>query len=58
MKAASEPCVTLSISYFSGEEIEAQNVQSCGTWLAHSVEHATLDLGVVSSSPTLGVEIT
>ena len=29
-----------------------------GTWLAQSVEHATLDLGVVSASPTLGVEIT
>ena len=29
-----------------------------GTWLAQSVEHATLDLGVVSSSPALGAEIT
>ena len=29
-----------------------------GTWLAQSVKHATLDLGVVSSSPTLGVQIT
>ena len=29
-----------------------------GTWLAQLVKHATLDLGVVSSSPTLGVEIT
>lgn len=27
-----------------------------GAWLAQSVEH--LDLGVVSSSPTVGVEIT
>ena len=27
-------------------------------WLADLEEHATLDLGVVSSSPTLGVEIT
>ena len=27
-----------------------------GTWLAHSVEHVTLELNVVSSSPTLGVE--
>ena len=26
-------------------------------WLAPSVEHVTLDLGVVSSSPMLGVEI-
>ena len=29
-----------------------------GTWLAQSVEHATLDLGVVTLSPTFGVEIT
>lgn len=28
-----------------------------GAWLAQSVEHATLDLGVVSLSPTSGVEI-
>ena len=29
-----------------------------GTWLAQSEERVTLDSGVVSSSPTLGVEIT
>ena len=29
-----------------------------GAWLAESVERWTLDLGVVSLSPTLGVEIT
>lgn len=29
-----------------------------GAWLAQSVEHATLDLGVMSLSPTLGVDIT
>ena len=29
-----------------------------GTCLAQSVEHATLDLGIVNSSPTLGGEIT
>ena len=28
------------------------------TWLSWLVEHVTLDLGVVSSSPKLGVEIT
>ena len=27
-------------------------------WLAQSVEHVTLDLKVVSTSPLLGVEIT
>ena len=27
-------------------------------WLAQSVKHVTLDLGVVSSSPTLGMEPT
>lgn len=31
---------------------------SGGTWLAQSVKHVTLDLGVVSWSPTLGGEIT
>jgi len=29
-----------------------------GTWLAPLVKHATLDLGVMSSSPMLGVELT
>ena len=29
-----------------------------GAWLAQLVEHVTLDLGVVSSSPTMGVDIT
>ena len=29
-----------------------------GTWLAQLVEHMTLDLGVVSLSPMLGVELT
>lgn len=35
-----------------------QNDQARGAWLAQSVEHETLDLGVVSSSPTLGAEMT
>ena len=34
------------------------NYNARGTWLAQSVERGTLGLGVVSSSPTLGVEIT
>ena len=29
-----------------------------GPWLAQSVQHATLDLKVMSSSPVLGVELT
>ena len=29
-----------------------------GTWLAQSEEHVTFDMGVLSPSPTLGVEIT
>ena len=29
-----------------------------GAWSAQSEEHATLDLGVMSSSPMVGVEIT
>ena len=29
-----------------------------GTWPAQSVKHATLDLGAMSSSPTLNMELT
>ena len=29
-----------------------------GVWLAQLVEHATLNLGVVSLSPMLGIEMT
>ena len=29
-----------------------------GAWLAQSVEHATFDLVVMSSNPTLGAEMT
>lgn len=35
-----------------------KTVSERGIWLAQSVEHATLDLRVVGSSPVLGVEIT
>ena len=28
-----------------------------GAWLTHLEEHATLDIGVMSSSPMLGVEV-
>ena len=35
-----------------------KNYKTKATWLAQSVEHATLDLEVVSLSPTLGIEIT
>lgn len=28
-----------------------------GAWLAESVEHVTLDLGVLSASPMLGAEL-
>lgn len=34
------------------------NKRSGGAWLALSVERATFHLGIVGSSPTLGVEIT
>lgn len=35
-----------------------RNGEHMGCWLAQSVEHRTLDLGAVSSSPALSVEIT
>ena len=28
-----------------------------GLWLAQLIQHVTLDLGVISSSPMLGVEV-
>ena len=36
----------------------SQKCYSRGAWLAQLEEHVTLNLGVVSSSPTLGIEIT
>ena len=35
-----------------------QTTDNWGAWLAQLEEHATLDLRVMSSSPTLDVEIT
>lgn len=35
-----------------------ETVKAQGSWRAQSEEHVTPDLGVVSSSPSLGVEIT
>lgn len=37
---------------------KAKGAGEGGAWLAHSTEHATPDLGVVNSSPVLGVQIT
>ena len=34
------------------------NTFSCDTWLAQLEDHATLDLGTVGLSPTLGVDTT
>ena len=35
------------------------NFSHCrGAWMAQSVEHVTLDVIVVGSNPTLGVEVT
>jgi len=41
---------------YNAEQSSRSNV-SGGAWLAQSVECETLDLRVVSSSPTLGAEI-
>ena len=35
-----------------------QNFRGVGTWLAQLADHITLDLKVVSLSPTLGMEPT
>ena len=45
------------IKLFQKEKFIINEVQVV-TWLAQPVEHVTLDLWVVSSSPTLGAEIT
>lgn len=37
-------------------QVISEKCQFGGTWLAHSVECVTLDLRVMSSSPTLSVE--
>ena len=37
---------------------DSKSSKRSSSWLAQSVEHVTLDLEVVSSSPTLGIEIT
>ena len=34
-----------------------RKIQQWGDWLVQSVEHVTLDLGVVSLSPTSGLEL-
>lgn len=39
-------------------ERERQRGKDQGAWIAQSLEHATFDLGVGSSSPTWGAEIT
>ena len=35
-----------------------KNISVWGAWLVQLVEHEILGLGVVSSSPTLGIDIT
>ena len=47
------PSFNLKISYWRGDK--ARPLSAC---LAQLVEHMTLDLGDVSSRPTLGVEVT
>ena len=37
---------------------ELKHERKGGTWLAQSVEYMTLDLGVMSSISTLGLELT
>ena len=42
----------------SNKKTNKQKTNKTGTWLAQLVEHTILDLGVMSLSSTLGVEIT
>lgn len=41
---------------FNAGSLKIRNTR--GAWLAQAMEHATLDLWVISWSPMLGVEIT
>ena len=50
LKAPSKPCPAKILIQATGE--------GAGTWLAQSVQLPTLNLRVLSSRPTLGVEIT
>ena len=43
---------------FGNVTFRSESLEDRGTWLSQSVEHATPDLGVMSSSPMLGIEIT
>lgn len=54
----------LSITHFKNlkykkrsTKLKSKNTISWGTWLAQLVKDVTLGLGVMSSSPTRGVEI-
>lgn len=49
-------CCLFSTSFEAGS-LRIQNTHSIA-WLAQLEEHMTLDLGVMISTPTLGVEIT
>ena len=44
--------------YFNKAVIKKKIKNPRGTWLAQSVQHLALKLRLVSSSPTLGTEIT
>ena len=46
------------LNLFKLQFYHLSNGYSWGAWLAQSVEHAILDLRVVSLGPTLGVGIT
>ena len=41
-----------------GKQAKIYKTWHWGTWLARPAKHTTFDLGVVSLSPTLGIEIT
>lgn len=45
-----------SISYTKSQKTNKK--RQLGAWLAQSVERVSLNLGIVSSSPTLDVDIT
>ena len=53
------PCVSSQVCQeLVSKEVDLNIDLLWGTWLAQLIEYVTLDLGVVSSTPVLGVELT
>lgn len=50
--------INLPLTHLNKADIKNNENNNRGARLAQLVEHTTLDVGAVSSSPTLGIELT